>query len=92
MLTACFLPSIRETEIEQPIKVGLHAITGYKQEASYLSMLKGIDGWQSILRNSNRGVSINRNATRRNFNIICGNTYNKDNVGHLNIVFDARWL
>jgi hypothetical protein len=30
-----------------------HAIIGYKQEASYLSMMKGINGWQSILRNSN---------------------------------------
>ena len=63
---------------------------GYKQEASYLSMLKGINGWQSILRNSNRGLAKVVTLLRRNLILIWGNTDNKDNTGHLNVVFDAR--
>ncbi len=37
-------------------------------------------------------LGLSHNAGKENSNIICSNTNNKDNAGHLKVVFDARRL
>ena len=68
-----------------PTKVGLYVITGYEQD-SYLSMMKGINGWQSILGNSNWVLAQVVTLPEEISIMIYSDTNNKDNTGYLNIV------